>query len=134
MKKESHKCNSLFIESVNNHQRLVDILVQYRDENGISLISQPQMARLMNHSQTWVAKAIKRLNTEDVCIEMIASGKYVVNYTNILAQGVFNEILKLIVEVDGSPTLFHETDSTLAIKRGVKVKTIQMFKSYLRTR
>lgn len=133
MKEIPQQKNSLFIESFNNHQRLVNILVESRNEADISQLSQPEMARLMNRSQTWVVQAIKRLNTEDTCIEMIAREKYVVHYTDILTQGVFAEIWKLIVECYVTPELFHIKDSTIATERGIKVKTVQMFKSYLRS-
>jgi lipopolysaccharide export LptBFGC system permease protein LptF len=80
MKEILQSGNLLFIESVKNHQKLVNILADARDENNISHISQSEMARLIGHSQTWVVKAIKRLNTEDTCVEMLASEKYVVHY------------------------------------------------------
>ncbi len=80
-----------------------------------------------------MGQAIKRLNTEDICIEIIASSKYVVNYTDILSRGVFSEIMKLIIDFYDEPELFHVKDRTIAIERGLKVKTVQMFKAYLRT-
>lgn len=106
MYEEVQNESSLFVESVKNHQRLVNILVEARGEDNISRLSQPEMARLIGHSQTWVAQAIRRLNTEDMCIEMIAPAEYIVHYTNILACGIFSEIMKLIIDCSENPELF----------------------------
>jgi len=133
MKEIAQNKNSLFAESVKNHQRLVNILADVRDKDNISHLSQPEMARLVGHSQTWVVQAIKRLNTEDTCIEMISSEKYVVHYTDILTQGVFSEIMKLIIDCCEDPELFKVKDSTIAKERCLNIKTVQMFKAYLRT-
>ena len=125
--------SSLFVESVKNHQRLVNILVEARGEDNISRLSQPEMARSIGHSQTWVAQAIRRLNTADMCIEMIAPAEYIVHYTNILACGIFSEILKLIIDCSENPELFKVKDSVIATERCLNIRTVQMFKAYLRT-
>lgn len=124
---------SLFAESIKNHQRLVNILIEAKNEAGISQLSQPDMAKLMMRSQTWVGQAIKRLNTQDICVEMIGPENYILHYTDILAHGVFSEIMKLIIDCYESPELFLEKDSEIAAARGINVKTVQMFKAYLRT-
>ena len=124
--------NKLFVDSVNMHQKLVDIIVEAKDDDGISRISQPEMAELTNRSQSWVGKAIRRLNTEDICIEMVASGQYVVHYANILEKGVFCEVLKLINDYYVTPELLNTQDKILAAERGIKTRTSYMFKSYIR--
>ena len=125
--------SSLFAESVKNHQRLVNILVDARDEDNVSHLSQLEMAKLVGLSQTWVVQAIKRLNTEDTCIEMIAPMKYVVHYTDILDRGVFSEIMTLFIDCCQNLELFNDNDSSIAKKRCLNIKTVQMFKAYLRT-
>lgn len=133
MKETAQNGSSLFIESVKNHQSLINILADARGEDNVSRLSQPEIARLVGHSQTWVIQAIKRLNTEDICIEMIASEKYVVHYTDILTRGVFSEIMKLIIDCHENPELFKIKDSTIATERCLNIKTVQMFKAFLRT-
>lgn len=61
MKEIAQNESALFAESIKNHQRLVNILVDARDEDNISHLSQPQMARLVGHSQTWVVQAYRNL-------------------------------------------------------------------------
>ena len=70
---------SLFADSLKLYQQLVDILAESKDETGFSLISQPEIATRIGRSQTWVASAIKRLNTEDICIELVSNRKYKLN-------------------------------------------------------
>ncbi len=91
------------------------------------------MAKKINRSQTWVANAIKRLNTEEICIELISSGKYKVNYEDLLSQGVFSKILFLIKNTFSDPTLILKKDSEIANEYGFNIKTVQMYKSYIRT-
>lgn len=124
---------SLFADSMNLHQQLVNILVDARDESGFSLISQPEIAARIGRSQTWVASAIKRLNTEDICIESISNGKYKVNYENLLLSGVFSKILVLIRDTQLEPSIFSKKDSDIAKEYGFSLKTVQMYKAYLRT-
>lgn len=124
---------SIFAESVKHHQRIVSILADARGEDNISHLSQPEMAGLVGRSQTWVAQAIRRLNTEDMCIEIIAPAKYIVYYTDILARGVFSEIMKLIIDCSEDPELFNVKDSVIATERCLNIRTVQMFKAYLRT-
>jgi hypothetical protein len=131
--KQQQPKSSLFSESVKNHQRLVNVLVEAQNKSGISLLSQQEASMLMNHSPVWVRKAIKRLNIENTCITMIAPGKYGVHYTDILGQGVFFEILKLIMDCKDKPELLHMEDRMIATQRGINIKTVQMFKTYVRS-
>ena len=126
------KCESLFADSLKMHQQLVDIFVEAKDENGISLISQPEIAARIGRSQTWVVKAIKRLNVEEPCVEMISAGKYKLNYECLLTDGVFSKIMLLIVDTRLNVDLFFERDSDIAAKYGFKLKTVQMYKAYFR--
>ena len=126
--------STLFIDSLELHQKLVNILVKARDESGFSTISQPEIAEQIGRSQTWVSSAIKRLNTEDICIEQIASGKYKLHYEDLQTHGVFSKILflaGLTYHVDQS--IFFKKDREIAEEFGVNLKTVQMYKSYFRT-
>lgn len=124
---------SLFTESVINHQLLVDKMLEFKNEEGICEISQPELARLTNHSQTWVTSAIKRLNTEDTCIEIVGPSKYVVHYPNIGRQGVFSKIFQMMFDLEQDPCMFRMKEAEIASIYSVKLKTIKMFKSYILT-
>ena len=124
---------TLLKDSLDLHQELVNILVKARDESGLSLISQPEIAIQIGRSQTWVASAIKRLNTEDICVEQISNGKYKVHYEDLQTQGVFSKILFLIGVTYIDRSLFGKKDSEIAEEFGFKLRTVQMYRSYLRT-
>ena len=125
--------DSLFKQSIANHQKLVDVLKNAQNSTGVSEISYAEIAKRTEHSLTWVKQAIKRLNAEDTCIEVVGYEQFVVHYTDILNRGVFGEVAKLMVECYQKMDVFHEKDMALAEKYEVSLKTVQMFKSYLRT-
>ena len=122
-----------FTESYSNHQKLVDTILEFKDEDGICRISQPELARLLNKSQTWVCSAIKQINTEDTCIEMVGTGKYVIHYNDLLSKGVFSEIATLIETFLENPEILNIQDLKIAEAGNIKLKTVQMFKAYFRS-
>ena len=124
---------SLFMDSFASHQKLVYLLKEARDEAGISAISQPELARQIGRSQTWVASAIKRLNTEDVCVELISSGKYKLHYDDLLSRGVFAIIVLLIADTLKTPSLFEMQTDKIAEAYSCSKKTVEMYKAYLST-
>lgn len=133
MMEDNMNLRSLFEESLKNHQKLVDVLVDAQDENGISRLSQSEMARRVDHSQTWVSQAIRRINAEDVCIEKISAGVYRVHYSNLAAQGVFSKILNLMIDCYCDFSVFQKKDREIAEEWDLKLRTVQMFRAYLLT-
>ena len=125
--------STLFENSFKLHQELVNILSDAKNDKGVSVISQPEIAKKINRSQTWVASAIKRLNTEDTCIQCIGNSQYMLYYEDLMTQGVFSKILFLIILTRESPSIFLKKDSEIAQEYNVQVKTVQMYKAYLRT-
>ena len=125
--------NTLFIESFLLHQKLVETMLKFEDDAGICRVSQPELALLMNRSQTWVSSAIRRINTEDVCIELVSSGAYRVNYNDLSKRGTFFEIIKLIIATREHPEIVKIPDAKIAEAWEIKHKTVQMFKGYLLT-
>jgi len=135
-KAETESLFAMFFGSVKTHQRLVDVIISFRDKHGVSHISQQEMSKLTNRSTACISKSISRLNIENLCVELIGPGKYVVHYDNILAQGVFYKILKLLVfcsiDVNFIKETYYMKDKDVASKHNIKLKTVQMFKTYLR--
>lgn len=118
--------------SLANSQKLVDTLVQHKNDEGISAISQSEIARSINRSQTWVSQAIRRINTEDTCIEIIGESQYVVHYSNLSERGVYSTILDLISLTLKYPEILRMQDNELSRLISSPVKTIQMYKAYMR--
>jgi len=121
-----------FAESVSNYQKLVDVLIEHTGKDGNAEISQEELARLTDHSQTWVGQAIKKLNTEDICIERLGLTKYKVHYQDIMKNGVFSKMLVLLDEYIEKPMLLWGNDKFIADRHKIKLKTVRMFKSYVR--
>ncbi len=124
---------NLFIDSFNNHQSLINELKRHEAKDNICYISQPALAKMLCHSQTWVEQAIKRINSEDECIKCIGLGKYTVAYDDLSKSGVFSSILFLMAELLRDTNMFYLKDQELAVKYNKPIRTIQMFKSYVRT-
>ena len=112
------------------HQKFVNLLAEVRDENGISRITQQEIARQMNRSPAWVKKAIKRLNTEDLCIESIGRGEYRLLYDNLRSQGVFSKIIAMYMS--GTESLYEKKDTEIMYQYECKLRTVQMYKSYIK--
>ncbi len=127
------KSHSLFVDSYQMHQKLVDTILKFKEEDGVCRISQPQLALLVDRSQTWVSQAIRRINTEEVCIEAVGSGAYVVRYENLIDRGTFAEVFWLMLAAYDDPSIIHVPDKEIATARNIKVTTVQMFKAYVRT-
>ena len=72
-----------FLIEIDYHVLMLKTILEYKNEDGICAVSQFEIATRINKKQSWVSKAIKRLNAEDTCIEQIEKGKYKIHYTNI---------------------------------------------------
>ena len=121
--------DNFYIE-IEHHIKMLETILEYINEDGICIVSQSEIAARINKNKTWVSKAIKRLNAEDICIEQIEKGKYKIHYTNIKERGVFPKIIKLIVD-KADPSNFLEKDDVLREKYGVSKRTVQIFTGYL---
>ena len=112
------------------HKIMLSTILEYKGEDGICRVSQMEISKKIHKNHPWVQKAIKRLNAEDNCIEMVKKGEYIIHYTNIEERGVFPQIFKLIEEKAHNPN-FTERDKLLTQKYGVTEKTIDVFRGYL---
>lgn len=67
---------------------IIKILLENKNENGISCITQKEISMKLNICQTAVSKYMKRLVEFDECIYKLKSGMYIVNHKiwNVLAQ------------------------------------------------
>lgn len=123
--------NKLFLDSFKMHQQLVDVMLEYQNENGVCIVSRAELAARMNRSAGWVDLAIKRINTEDICIDSARDG-YIVRYSSLKDKGVFHEIREMMLETAVNPDLLFLQDKYIAAKRQVQLTTVRMFKTYFR--
>lgn len=52
---------TLFVESLDNHQKLINILLEHKNEDGICEISKKELSIAMDRSLTWIQKAINQI-------------------------------------------------------------------------
>lgn len=123
----------LFIESLDNHQKLIDILLAHESEEGICEIPEEDLLIAMNRSLGWVKRAIDRINTEDLCIEIIGRNRYIVHYKELAKRGVFNVILIMMLYTMENIDIVRWKNDELMQQFGCKLKTVQMYRSYCTT-
>ena len=119
-----------FLIEIDYHLIMLETILEYKNEEGICVVSQSEIAMRINKNKTWVSKAIKRLNAEDTCIEQIGKGKYKIHYTNIKENGVFPKVIKLMTD-KATLSNFCEKGVLLREKYGISKRTIQIFTGYL---
>ncbi len=119
----------LIIE-IEYHKIMLSTILEYKNKDGICRVSQMEISKKIHKNHPWVQKAIKRLNAEDNCIEMVKKGEYIIHYTNIEERGVFPQIIRLIKEKSYNQD-FTERNRLLTEKYGVTEKTIDVFRGYL---
>ena len=119
-----------FLIEIDYHILMLETILEYKNEDGVCAVSQFEIATRINKKQSWVSKAIKRLNSEDTCVEQIEKGKYKIHYTNIKEHGVFPKIIKLMID-KATLSNFREKEVLLREKYGISKRTIQIFSGYL---
>ena len=119
-----------FFEEICHHKLMLEVMLEYQNEDNICVVQQSEIARRINKNTTWVSKAIKRLNAEDLCVEQIKNGEYKIHYANIMERGVFPKITKLMLN-KFLPKDFEDKKLSLAEKYDLNKKTIQIFTGYL---
>lgn len=121
-----------FTKSLLKYQGIIDTMLEHKNKDGICVISQKKLGEKVSITQTNVSRAIRQINTEETCIEILSPGKYIVHYRNILERGTFACIWNLFFDFEKNPQLLFESDKSIAERYGYKLKTVQMFKAYVR--
>lgn len=122
--------NLLFEISMKNYQDLVNVIKEYSSSDGICWLSQSEIASLLNKSQTWVSHTIRRLNSEEVCIER-SNGGYSLRFDDIYNRGTCSKILNLMKLFMKYPYFWEMNENNLATELKIKRSTIQAAKAYL---
>lgn len=122
---------NILYKSLSKCQAIVDIMLEHKNEDGICIISQKEIAQKLSLTPSNISAAIDRINIEDMCIEKISPGKYIVHYKNLLERGTFLCIKNLIIDATKDHQLLIESNESIATRYGYKPSTIQMFKAYI---
>ena len=93
-------------------------------------ISEEELQGAMNRSMAWVKKTIKKINTEDLCIESVGVNRYVVHYDSLVKRGVFSVILTMILCTAVDFDVLSWKNEKLMQEFGYTLKTVQMYRAY----
>lgn len=88
-------CNKNF----KKYKDIINIIDTNKDDNGISRISQSEIANKLNISSSLVSKCIRRLEISDRCIEKLKPGLYKINHTDLIKYGPQQKFLKYCAEI-----------------------------------
>lgn len=105
------------------YKNIVDVLIQHKNEQGISVISQKQLAEAVNLSQTAVSKKLKVL-IKYGSIEKVKAGEYKVIHEQFIEHSPFGVVIKLLNLIGNNPDIIpnYLKQSELL---GVEMKEIQ---------
>ena len=97
---ENKLLNEIFDNYYNNYfkkyQDIIDIMNDNKDINSICNITQKEISKKLNISQSLVSKCLIRLERSDKCIEKLESGVYKINHTDMKKYGVYPKVIKYI--------------------------------------
>lgn len=118
------------MEEIEYHEKLLKTMLEYEDENGICKVSHEELSKRIKKNRPWIAKALKRLNAEDNCVEMINKGEYIIHYTNIKQRGLFPKIFLILIDME-IDIEHYKSEGLLTEKYNITQKTANIFRGYL---
>lgn len=72
---------------------IIQVLLENRDDRGVSCISQKEIAKKIGLTQTAISKYLRRLEQHDMCIEKISPARYIVRRVNMLQYGPVSKVI-----------------------------------------
>lgn len=72
---------------------IIKVLLENKDEKGVSCISQKEIAKRIGLTQTAISKYLRRLERDDKCIEKISPARYIVRRVNMLQYGPVSKVI-----------------------------------------
>ena len=105
---------NLFALSLSKCQKLIDVMLEYENNEGICVVSQTELAKRLSLAQTNISNAIKKVNVEDLCVEMLYPGFYKVHYKNLFERGTFSCIWNLMLDAQEDFKLVFEKNQIIA--------------------
>ncbi|GKX32353.1 hypothetical protein SH1V18_48330 [Vallitalea longa] len=73
---------------------IIKVLLEHKNDEGVSCISQKEIAKRIGLTQTAISKYLSRLEHIDKCIEKISPAKYFVYRENMLQYGPVSKVIK----------------------------------------
>ena len=122
---------SLFNESLANHQAFLDTLLEFKDKDGICIVTQNELMEATGRCWTWITKAITRLNLVELCIEKIGKSQYIVHYDDLWKRGTFSLIFRMMCDSYENPDIIQHNDFRIMDMYFCSRKIVQMYRAYM---
>lgn len=120
---------SLYPELI-KYPLILKVLIKNRNEDGVSCVSQKEIAKEVRLTQTAISKYLKRLNQYNKCIEKISPGKYIVHKTNMLKYGPVSKVIAFHNEVVKDDNFFDLEFKAQVKNLGFSREAVIMAKHY----
>lgn len=121
--------------ALRKRKQLVELLDSLADYDGVSMVTQDEIAQELGISRSRISQMINQLNTVDMCIERIGKGSYKVHYTNVESRGIFALMKEKLPEM----ILLLPQESFLSLKKqekadllGIPAKVYEVLEGYVR--
>lgn len=128
MKSEYDKQLRMLFEK---YQKIMDILIDNKDNDGLIRISQKDIAKKLEISQALVSKCMTRLERSDKCIEKITPGVYKVNHTDLIKYGPVGKIISYCKSAIDNKELMHMSLKEQSNLLGISIDEIKMILGYV---
>jgi len=113
-------------------QKVVDLLLEYRNSKGISVVMPKELSVKLMISPALVAKIIKKLQMCD-CLKILSPGFYEVQQTNLLEHGPISKTMALAAVLRENATFSKLPYVEQADVLHMTVHQLQMAYGYVRT-
>lgn len=112
-------------------KKIIEILINNQCEDGLSRISQNDIATQINRSPSCVSKTLRKLEKHDKCIEKIAPAVYKVNHEDIISYGVFPKIFKYYNIIVKHPEVILKPYKEQSEITNMSIEDIKMVRGYI---
>ena len=112
-------------------QKLIELLLLYRNKDGVCKVSPSILAEKMQLSEAMVNKILIQLQKCGHCVEIIANGRYIVHKADLKLDGPWSKVMALMDAVADNSKFPELSQAEQLEKLGFSLYELQMAKSFL---
>lgn len=117
--------------TVTNYQKILDIINERKDENGIAEIKIQDFMKELKRSRTWCKNNLVKINEYEKVIEYLGNDKYTTNYEDINDTKMFKILYKMMYDTINDINIVKMGDFELMKKYKINRKMVQKYRSYV---
>lgn len=121
---------NLLTITLNNYQKILDIINERKNENGISTIELSNFMYELKRSRTWFNTHIIKMNENEI-ITSLGNNKFTTKYENILDTKYFQKIILMIKDTIENIDTFYKGDFELMNLYNINRKIVQAYRAYM---